>query len=131
MGLLLFQGTLGYKDGEVAVFYAHFLDLLVKEILDLLPDGEWPGTQDVAATNVVVLNQLWLCDYLVHTRKKRLQQTLATNTGHKLSSIIKYQTKIGTKQTNKTNNFQLQLEVSKKESCYSLIMKCLTAVTVS
>lgn len=54
--LLRLQGALGHEHGEVAVLHAQLLDLGVEEVLDGLPDGKGPGTEDVAATHIVVFN---------------------------------------------------------------------------
>lgn len=53
-----FQRPLGHKHREVRVLDAEFLDGLVEERLNLLPDGVRPGAQNVAAGNVIVLNHL-------------------------------------------------------------------------
>ena len=53
-----------HKHWEVTVLDAQFLDLGVEEPLDDLPDGVGPGPQDVAAADVVVLDELGLGDDL-------------------------------------------------------------------
>ena len=64
MGLFLLQGGLRDEHWEVAVLHAEFLNLPVKEVFNGLPDGEGPGPQHVAATNIVVLNHLCFSDDL-------------------------------------------------------------------
>ena len=64
MILFPLQGSVGDKDGKVAVLHLELLDLRVDEVLDDLPDGEGPGTQDVAARDVVVLHHLGLDERL-------------------------------------------------------------------
>lgn len=56
VGLLLLQGGLGDEHGEVAVLHTKFLNLPVEEFFNGLPDGERPGPQHIAATDVIVLN---------------------------------------------------------------------------
>ena len=56
--LLRLQSRLGHEQREVAVLHPFLLDLRVEEILDLLPHGVRPGTQDVASGDVVVLDEL-------------------------------------------------------------------------
>lgn len=64
MGFFLLQGGLRDEHGEVAVLHTHFLNLPVKEVFNGLPDGEGPGPQHIAATNIIVLNHLGLSDDL-------------------------------------------------------------------
>lgn len=58
MGLFFLQGGLRNKHGEVAVLHAQLLDLTVKEVFNGLPDGEGPGPQHIAATDIIILDHL-------------------------------------------------------------------------
>ena len=58
------QSSLGYKDGEVTVLYAHLLNPGIKISLYLLPDWIGPGAQDVTAAHVVVFYHFSLGDDL-------------------------------------------------------------------
>ena len=58
--LLLLQGSVGHEDGEITILDSELLDLGVEEVPDGLPDSEGPGTEDVAAGDVVVLHHLGL-----------------------------------------------------------------------
>lgn len=64
MGLLLLQDCARHKDREVAVLDSQLLDSFVQPVTDVLPDRERPGTQNVAATHVIVLDHLSFSDYL-------------------------------------------------------------------
>ena len=64
--LLSFKSVCRDEHREVAVLKAEFLDLGVKPVWDALPDAERPRPQDVAATDVVILNHLRL-RYHLHT----------------------------------------------------------------
>lgn len=64
VGLFLLQGGLGDKHGEVAVLHTQFLNLTVKEVFNGFPDGKGPGTQHIAATDIIILNHLSFSDDL-------------------------------------------------------------------
>lgn len=64
MILLAFECGLGDEHGEVGVVHAEGGDGLVEEGLQLTPDEVAPGTQDVAARDVVVLEEFGLRDDL-------------------------------------------------------------------
>lgn len=68
--LLFLQGGLRDKHGEVAVLHSQLLDLAVKELFNRLPDGEGPGSQHVAAADVVIFNHLCLGDDLQSERTR-------------------------------------------------------------
>ena len=62
--LFFVQCCLGHKHGEVDILHANLLEKLISKICDLLPDVERGGTQNVAARDIVILNQFGLCDNL-------------------------------------------------------------------
>lgn len=64
MGLLLLQDGARHEDREVAVLDSQILDSLVQPVSNVLPDRERPGTQNVAATHIVVLDQFSFGDHL-------------------------------------------------------------------
>ena len=64
MVLFFVEGGLSDEHWEVAVVDALFFEQGVSEGRDLLPDVERRGTQDVAARDVIVLDQLRLGDDL-------------------------------------------------------------------
>lgn len=64
VGLFFLEHTARYEDGEVAVLDANFLDLSIQPGLDCLPNCKGPGSEDVAAAYVVVLDHLSLGDHL-------------------------------------------------------------------
>lgn len=72
MILLDFQRFSGNKHWEVCVFYAVCLDEPIKECLDLFPDGVSPWPQDVAARDIIIVNESRLHNnFLIPTRKIR------------------------------------------------------------
>lgn len=58
MSLFFVESIVADKHGEVAILDAHFLNSRVKECRNLFPDVKCGRSQDVAARNVVVLNEL-------------------------------------------------------------------------
>ena len=63
--LLLVEGFLSDKDWEVAILHANLLESHIHESLDLLPDIEGEGSEDVAAGDVIVLDHVGLGDDLL------------------------------------------------------------------
>jgi len=63
--LLLLEGVLRNEHWEVGVLSAGFLEPLVEERLNLLPDVEGPRSQNVAPGYLVVVDQLSLGDHLL------------------------------------------------------------------
>lgn len=64
VGLLLLQGSLRDKHGEIAVLHSQLPNLSIKEVLDGFPNGEGPGPQHIAAADVIILNHLCFSDDL-------------------------------------------------------------------
>ena len=62
--MLFFMPCLGDKNWKIAILHAQFLDLVIKESLDRLPDGVGPWPQDVASRHVIILEHLCLDDDL-------------------------------------------------------------------
>mmetsp|Transcript_36659 Transcript_36659/g.77819 ORF Transcript_36659/g.77819 Transcript_36659/m.77819 type:complete len:307 (+) Transcript_36659:821-1741(+) len=56
--LFRLQSPLGDEQRKIRVLYAQLLDLTVKPLLDLLPNEESPGSEDVAAGHLIVLDHL-------------------------------------------------------------------------
>lgn len=64
MGLFLLEHTARHKDGEVTILHSNLLDLSIKPGLNGLPNSVGPGTEDVAAADIVILDHLSLGDHL-------------------------------------------------------------------
>lgn len=64
VGLLLLQGSLRDKHGEIAVLHSQLPNLSIKEVFDGFPNGEGPGPQHIAAADVIILNHLCFSDDL-------------------------------------------------------------------
>ena len=62
--LLFVEGSLRHEHWEVDVLNTMKFKLSVSKLLDLLPDEEGVGAEDVAARDIVVLNQFRLGDHL-------------------------------------------------------------------
>lgn len=75
VSLLSLQGLIGDKDRKIGIADSQLLDLLVKEGLDKLPDRISPGTENVTARDVVVLNEF--------SFQNNLEYTSSTNKNYK------------------------------------------------
>ena len=55
---------MGDEHWKVAILYAEFFYLSIKEVLDFVPDAVGPRAQDVTSTDVIVFYHFCLCYYL-------------------------------------------------------------------
>ena len=62
--LFFVQSCFCDKHWEVDILYANLFEKLISELCNLLPDVERGGTQDVASRDIVIFNQLRLCNDL-------------------------------------------------------------------
>lgn len=70
MLLLDFQGFSGDEHWEVRVFHAVGFDELIEEGLDLFPDGVSPWPQNVAARDIVIVDESRLHNHLLIPARK-------------------------------------------------------------